>query len=233
MACTSLIAAKSATKGKLQLQRGTREPHWWRTGEPTTTGGKDRSRQQYQRKSNWWATWCKSSWKQDKTWPRSSWIAPTRLANCRRQSACKRHKTKHPTSWHSKHIGSLSPQERARTTSKAIQWNSLSQLAWTKGTSSRLSLSRQLQLERNTASHSAGAARGDDGATSGSNAPNKCPSWPLRAECVGDADLICPPLRRESRRVSWSSSSRQDSEGEEGRKTGEVGERDRVEVLRE
>ena len=45
-------------------------------------------------------------------------------------------------------------------------------------------------------------------------------SWP-----VGDADWVFPPLRRESRRVSWSNSEGQDSEGEDGRK---ISERDRV-----
>ena len=48
-------------------------------------------------------------------------------------------------------------------------------------------------------------------------------------EMVGDA--VHPSLRREFRRVSGSSSEGHDSEGEEGRKTGEVCERDRVEVL--
>ena len=40
---------------------------------------------------------------------------------------------------------------------------------------------------------------------------------------MGDADLVYTPLRRES--------CRQDNEGEEGLKIGEVGERDRVEVF--
>ena len=48
---------------------------------------------------------------------------------------------------------------------------------------------------------------------------------------MGDADLVYLPLRRESRRVSWSNSEGQDSEGEEGRKTVEEGKTDRVEVL--
>ena len=50
-----------------------------------------------------------------------------------------------------------------------------------------------------------------------------------------DADLVYPPLRRGSRRVSWSNPEGaevgQDSEGENGRKIVEVGGRDRVEVL--
>ena len=48
---------------------------------------------------------------------------------------------------------------------------------------------------------------------------------------MGDADIVDPPLCGESRRVSWSSSRGQDSEGEVGRKIDEVGERDRVEVF--
>ena len=51
---------------------------------------------------------------------------------------------------------------------------------------------------------------------------------------MGDADLVFPPLRR-SRRVSGSNPEGaevgQDSEGDDGRKTGHVGERDRVEVF--
>ena len=52
---------------------------------------------------------------------------------------------------------------------------------------------------------------------------------------VGDADFVYPPLHRGSRRVSYSNPEwteiRQDSEGEDGWKTSEVGERDRVEVF--
>ena len=50
---------------------------------------------------------------------------------------------------------------------------------------------------------------------------------------VGDADFVHPPLHRGSRRVSYSNPKwpevGQDSEGEDGRKTGDVGERDRLE----
>ena len=57
-------------------------------------------------------------------------------------------------------------------------------------------------------------------------------SVPLMSS-VGDADLVYPPLRRGSRRVSYSNPAwaerGQDSKGEDGRKTGDVGERDRVE----
>ena len=53
--------------------------------------------------------------------------------------------------------------------------------------------------------------------------------------CVGDTDLLYPALRRVSCRVSWSNpfwvEIGQDSEGEDGRKAGDVGERDRVEVF--
>ena len=52
---------------------------------------------------------------------------------------------------------------------------------------------------------------------------------------MGDADFVYPPLRRGSRRVSHSNPEwaeiGQDSEGEDGRKAGDVGERDRVEVV--
>ena len=52
---------------------------------------------------------------------------------------------------------------------------------------------------------------------------------------VGDADFVYPPLRCGSRRVSdsnpeWAEIG-QFSEGEDGRKTNGVGERDRVEVF--
>ena len=53
--------------------------------------------------------------------------------------------------------------------------------------------------------------------------------------CVGDADFVYPPLRRGSCRVSYSNPEwaeiGQVSEGEDGRKTSDVGERDRVEVF--
>ena len=44
---------------------------------------------------------------------------------------------------------------------------------------------------------------------------------------VGDADFVCPPLRRDSRRVFVPGRAEvgQVSEGEDGRKTGDVGER--------
>ena len=58
---------------------------------------------------------------------------------------------------------------------------------------------------------------------------------------MGDADFVCPPLRRRSRSVSGSNLEGQEvgqdnkveqvSEGEDGRKIVEVGERDRVEVF--
>ena len=52
---------------------------------------------------------------------------------------------------------------------------------------------------------------------------------------MGDADLVYPPLRHGSRRVSESNPEwaeiGQDSEGEDGRKTSDVSERDRVEVF--
>ena len=52
---------------------------------------------------------------------------------------------------------------------------------------------------------------------------------------MGDADFVHPPLHRVGRRVSYSHpkwpEEGQDSEGEDGRKTSDVGERDRLEVF--
>ena len=52
---------------------------------------------------------------------------------------------------------------------------------------------------------------------------------------VGGADFVYPPLRRGSRSVSYSNPEwaeiGQVREREDGRKTGDVGERDRVEVF--
>ena len=51
---------------------------------------------------------------------------------------------------------------------------------------------------------------------------------------MGDADLVFPPLRRDSRKVSRSNLAGaevgQDSEGEDGLKTSDVSERVRAEV---